>query len=153
MPEENEQSNPVEQSVPPVQPPQQEWASPPVQPQPQQEWASPPVQPQAQPQWSAPPPEQPYAPSSSGFESLIPTKNMPALIGYYCGVFSVVCGILAPVALVLGILGLNQIKKDPRLPGKAHAWVGIIVGGIFTLVWGFLFFFLLAASIAASQKT
>ena len=38
--------------------------------------------------------------------------------------------LLGPVALVLGILGLKAIKKDEKLPGKGHAWSGIIIGGI-----------------------
>lgn len=58
----------------------------------------------------------------------------PALIAYYCGVFSILL-FPAPFALILGIIGLNKIKREPALPGKAHAIVGIVLGSIFGLLW------------------
>ena len=67
---------------------------------------------------------------------VIPYKNMPALIGYYCGVFSIIpCFPIGLVALVLGIMGLKRAKQHPEVKGKAHAWIGIIVGGFFGLVY------------------
>ena len=62
---------------------------------------------------------------------LIPYKNGLALASYYTGVFSLIpcLGlILGPVALVLGIMGLKYAKKNPTARGKAHAWVGIVLG-------------------------
>jgi len=70
-----------------------------------------------------------------------------ALISYYCGVFSLIPGIglvLAPVALVLGILGLRYKGKNPTAGGTAHAIVGIVIG---TLV--LLGYVVLIASIVA----
>jgi hypothetical protein len=64
---------------------------------------------------------------------LIPYKNSKALAAYYCGVFSLIpCvgAILGPIALVLGILGLNYAKEHPRAKGQAHAIVGIVLGGL-----------------------
>ena len=67
-------------------------------------------------------------------DGMIPTKNPSALIAYYVGIFSIIpCfgPIPAIVALILGIKGLNFVKQHPEAKGKAHAWVGIIVGGLF----------------------
>ncbi len=68
---------------------------------------------------------------------IIPYKNVPALLGYYMGVFSLIPVIgffLSIGALVCGILGLIRKKKHPNAKGSAHAWVGIIAGGIMFLV-------------------
>ncbi len=70
---------------------------------------------------------------------IIPYKNAPALLAYYLGVFSLIpCfGLLLAIpALILGIIGLRKRKANPLIKGTAHAWVGIIMGGIFTVVWG-----------------
>jgi len=72
--------------------------------------------------------------SADGLERLIPSKNVPALVGYYLGVFSVIPGIgifIGIPAFVLGILGLKRAKANPAVRGKAHAWTGIIMGGLF----------------------
>ena len=53
--------------------------------------------------------------------------------GYECDVFSFVpcfTPFLAPAAIVLGILGLQECKRDPHLPGKGHAITGIVLGSI-----------------------
>jgi hypothetical protein len=98
--------------------------------------AAPPVQ---QPDYSTPTtythPQQ-SAPQGS-FTSLIPTNNPPALIAYYVGIFSmlpVACVVLGPIALVLGIKGLKAYQANPQISGKAHAWIGIVLGGLSTLV-------------------
>ncbi len=89
----------------------------------------------------------PGAPRSGSLDRIIPTSNPPALIAYYLGVFSVLCP-LAPFALVLGIIGLNRIKKDPTLPGKGHAITGIVLGSIFCLLsLGLVFLFVLNARV------
>jgi DNA-directed RNA polymerase subunit RPC12/RpoP len=70
---------------------------------------------------------------------VIPYKNPPALIAYYCGVFSVVACVpflfpLPIAALVLGIKGLKKAKAEPRVRGQVHAWIGIVCGSIFGLI-------------------
>jgi hypothetical protein len=70
---------------------------------------------------------------------LIPYKNTPALIAYYLGIFSLIpCfGLLLAIpALILGIIGLQKRAQNPAVKGAAHAWVGIVLGGICTLLWG-----------------
>ena len=67
---------------------------------------------------------------------VIPYKNMPALIAYYCGVFSVIpCFPLGIAAFILGIKGLRRAREHPQVRGRVHAWIGIIVGGLFGLLW------------------
>jgi hypothetical protein len=68
--------------------------------------------------------------------TLIPYKNGKALAAYYCGVFALIpcLGlILGPIALVLGILGLNYVKEHPEAHGTGHAWAGIILGSLVIL--------------------
>lgn len=70
---------------------------------------------------------------------VIPYKNPPALIAYYCGVFSLVACIpflfpLPIVAFILGIKGLKKAKAEPHVRGQVHAWIGIICGAIFGLI-------------------
>ena len=67
---------------------------------------------------------------------LIPYKNAKALASYYCGVFALIpClgAILGPVALILGFMGLAHANKMPESKGKAHAIVGIVLGGLVIL--------------------
>jgi len=72
--------------------------------------------------------------SDNTLGGLIPYKNAQALWAYYLGVFSLIpfLGIpLGVVAMVLGLKGLNYAKLHPEAKGKAHAWIGIIAGGVF----------------------
>ena len=83
---------------------------------------------------------------------LIPYKNPPALIGYYLGIFScfpVIGIILGPAAIILGIKGLRQRKRDPKKKGSAHAWIAIITGIIGTLI-GLFFLIVILLSIFAN---
>lgn len=67
---------------------------------------------------------------------IIPYKNPPALMAYYCGVFSLIpCVglILGPIAVVLGVLGLKKRTRSPAVRGQVHAWIGIILGSLVLL--------------------
>jgi hypothetical protein len=67
---------------------------------------------------------------------VIPYKNASALIAYYLGVFSVIpCFPIGLAGLVLGIKGLGYAKQHPQARGRVHAWIGIIAGGLFGLLW------------------
>ena len=73
---------------------------------------------------------------------LIPSKNGPALASYYLGVFSLIPFLSIPLgvaAFILGIKGLRKVKEHPEVKGKVHAWVGVIAGGLFALVYMVLF--------------
>jgi Domain of unknown function (DUF4190) len=69
---------------------------------------------------------------------LIPYKNPHALIAYYLGLFSLfpcVGLLLAIPAFILGIMGLKRVKENPAIKGTVHAWIGIVMGGLMTVVW------------------
>ena len=98
-----------------------------------------------------PPPVNPYAASAGGqlppqnpssetdaTGGLIPYKNPHALIAYYLGLFSLFpcLGLLLAIpALILGIMGLKRYKANPIIRGSVHAWIGIVMGGLMTVVW------------------
>jgi uncharacterized protein YqgC (DUF456 family) len=81
-----------------------------------------------------------YVPQTEGDATggIIPYKNPAALIAYYLGIFSILpcIGILLAVpALILGIIGLQQRNKNPAIKGSVHAWIGIVMGGLMTVLW------------------
>ena len=64
---------------------------------------------------------------------IIPYRNPPALVAYYCGIFSLIpcLGlILGLVAIVLGVSGLRKRRQHPLVRGQVHAWIGIILGSL-----------------------
>jgi hypothetical protein len=74
--------------------------------------------------------------ASDVFETLVPTRNQTALMGYYFAVFSVIPMIglgLGPIAIWNGIRGLGAIKEKPELPGKTHGVVAVTLGSITTI--------------------
>lgn len=58
-----------------------------------------------------------------------------AIAAGYLGIFSLLV-IFAPFAVLAGVLGLREIKKNPRLGGRGRAIFGIVMGGIVTLLMG-----------------
>src|SRR5206468_508514 len=55
---------------------------------------------------------------------IIPYKNVAALIGYYCAVFSLVPCLGFPLglsAVVLGLVGLRKQRSQPVVRGRVHA--------------------------------
>ena len=72
-----------------------------------------------------------------GTGGLIPYKNGKALAAYYCGIFALIpCAgaLLGPLAVIFGFLGLGHAKRFPESKGQAHAYVGIILGGLAALL-------------------
>jgi zinc-ribbon domain len=68
-----------------------------------------------------------------GIGTLIPYRNPKALAAYYLGIFSLipVIGIVpAPIALVLGILGVRAARADSQAKGTLHAILGIVFGAL-----------------------
>jgi hypothetical protein len=75
-------------------------------------------------------------PAGEAVSTIIPYKNVRALVGYYLGVFSLIpCAglLLGPAALVLGILGMRYVRAHPTAKGTGHAIAGIILGGLTTV--------------------
>jgi hypothetical protein len=80
----------------------------------------------------------PTPPAGGGLNVIIPYRNPAALVAYYFGVFSVIpfLGILLGIAgFVLGIMGLRFRRRNPTAGGVVHAWIGIVVGGLFGFGW------------------
>ncbi len=81
-------------------------------------------------------PSIPSAPQQDIVSTMIPYRNVPALIAYYLGIFSLIpcIGLLLGIAaLILGIMGLKRAGQNPEAKGKVHAWIGIILGGLCAL--------------------
>ena len=82
---------------------------------------------------------------------LIPYKNPAALTAYYLsifGMFPCIGIVLSIPAFILGIIGLKKRAANPIIKGAAHAWIGIILGGLCTIGhlagWGLLIVGILA---------
>lgn len=68
---------------------------------------------------------------------VIPYKNPQALLAYYIGLFALIplLGLaMGPAALVLGLRGLKYGRENPVVKGQAHAWIGIVLGGMWSLI-------------------
>jgi len=75
-------------------------------------------------------------PTSDPIGTVIPYRNMPALISYYLAVFSSIPCLGIPLglaAVVLGLIGLKRARERPEARGRVHAWVGIVFGALFGL--------------------
>jgi hypothetical protein len=101
------------------------------------EWVPLATLPEFQDAFAAPPPAP--APASAqgdrGISTVIPYKNVPALIAYYVGVFCIICPpLLCFPAIILGVIGLRRVKENPEIKGTAHAWIGILSGSFFLLL-------------------
>jgi len=65
-----------------------------------------------------------------------PRENSRAWMAYCLGVVSVLPpfgALLGFPAVVLGIAGLRFLRRNPDADGRFHAWMGIILGGLFSL--------------------
>jgi hypothetical protein len=85
----------------------------------------------------------PYSPNPYLMAPVVgapPRTNSMATAAMVCslsaipGLFMCFGVALAPAGLILGIVGLGQIKKRPNETGEAQAWTGIIVGALLTLL-------------------
>jgi len=79
--------------------------------------------------------------SNDTLQTLIPTKNKPALLSYYFGIFGLIPLLGLPLtiaAIVTGAMGLKKFKENPTPGAKGHALAGLILGiaqlTIFTLL-------------------
>ena len=127
------QPNPA---YPPYTPPSY-GQQPPYQPQqPYQPYGQPAEQPYAQPPYGQQPygtgyPQQPYgyAPGYPGPQR----RNGLAVASMWTSIGGVVtCGLAGIVGLILGIIALNQIRRDGTA-GRGMAIAGIVVGAVFTV--------------------
>ena len=76
------------------------------------------------------------------------------------GILSITVGwfcfgpIPAIIAIILGLVALSQMKKNPdHFGGQPFAWTGIITGGAMLLIYGgIMIFYVIMIAIAASNK-
>ena len=59
-----------------------------------------------------------------------------AIAAGYLGLFSLI-PFVGFIALIVSIIALRTLSKDPELPGRGRAWFGLIMGIVFTLFWVF----------------
>ena len=65
-------------------------------------------------------------------------RPLSAIAAGYLGLVSVIpfFGILS---IILSLIALNQLKKNPEMLGRGRAIFGLTMGIIFTLLWGGMF--------------
>ena len=83
---------------------------------------------------SPPPVAHPGESDATG--GVIPYKNKFALTSYYLGIFSLIPVIgllLGLLAIIFGFLGWRDYRRNPKLRGQVHCWVGIIIGTLVVL--------------------
>lgn len=70
-----------------------------------------------------------------GIQFLIPTARTSrySLAAGYLGLFGIVVFPLAPFAILLGILGIRDLKRNPEKNGWGRAITGVVLGGLTTL--------------------
>lgn len=85
-----------------------------------------------------PAPQAPVSPQDDPLKHILPIgRSALAVTAGYVALFAVLV-IPAPIALLLGILALHDINKHPEKLGKGRAWLAIILGGLFSLLLGYL---------------
>ena len=78
-----------------------------------------------------PPPPSPLDDPAMRFVLPVHTSGLSIAAGYV-GLISVLC-FPAPIALILGILALRHLKRNPKLYGHGRAIFAIVMGVIFTI--------------------
>jgi hypothetical protein len=82
------------------------------------------------------PPQQPYIPQP-------PQRTNGLAIGGF--ITSLLC--CGPVGLILSIVGLSQINKDPSQGGKGLAIAGIVIGAIGLVAAAIYYFVVIALAV------
>lgn len=78
-------------------------------------------------------PPLPVAAGGNSSDWLLPTgRSGWAIAAGYLGLFSLLL-VPAPFALVAGVLGLRDIRRNPRLGGRGRAIFGIVMGSLLSI--------------------
>lgn len=70
-------------------------------------------------------------------DHVIPTRNQPALLGYYYAIFGLlpIAGlVLSPAAICYGLIGLDRGNRIPRHIGYGHAMFAVVTGIIGAII-------------------
>jgi hypothetical protein len=68
---------------------------------------------------------------------VLPVGRSPmAIASGYLGLLSPM-GIFAPFALLTGVLALRTLKRQTELHGAGRAWFGIVMGALFSMLYGY----------------
>jgi hypothetical protein len=62
------------------------------------------------------------------------TLSRWAVAAFYLGLFSILV-IPAPIALICGVVALIDIRRNPARSGVARAMVGVVLGGLMTVIF------------------
>jgi len=62
-------------------------------------------------------------------------RSALAIAAGYVALFAVVIFPLAPIALILGILALRDIRRNPERLGKGRAYFAVVVGAFWILLF------------------
>jgi Domain of unknown function (DUF4190) len=103
-----------------------------------------------QPAWQPPPPPLYARPQNKSLATASMVLGILSItVGWFC--FG---PIPAVIAIVLGLVALSQMKKNPdHYGGQPFAWTGIITGGLMLLIYGgIMIFYVIMIAIAASNK-
>jgi hypothetical protein len=84
------------------------------------------------------PPRPAYPPANLGADPamrmLMPVgRSIWAIIAGYLGLFSVLC-LPAPLALLISLVAIWDIRRDPNKHGLGRAIFGLVMGAVFTSV-------------------
>ena len=81
-----------------------------------------------------------FMPSEQGLQFLVPTARTSgsAMAAGYLGIFGFFFPPMGIAALILGIMGIRDLKKHPEKNGWGRAITGIVMGGLMTLAMLFL---------------
>jgi hypothetical protein len=79
-------------------------------------------------------PQGPRLGDDPALRMLLPVgRSFWAIAAGYAGLFAVLC-LPAPLALLLGIIAVIDIRRNPHKHGMGRAIFGIVMGGIFSLL-------------------
>ena len=79
-------------------------------------------------------------PTVSTTDQMLMPVNRPisAIAAGYLGLFSVL-PVFGVFAIIVSIVALRTLKRSPEMAGRGRAMFGLIMGILFTAIWGFGF--------------
>src|SRR5215210_3804494 len=81
------------------------------------------------------PPAPPGLGDDAGVRMLLPVgRSAWAIVSGYCGLLSLLCWLLGPVAILTGVMAIRDMKIHPERHGMGRVITGFILGGVGTLI-------------------